>query len=310
MKAQDIFDSVYTASMLVIAIITLIILGFLYTANAITNEAYFIAYISLGVITVTLSGIIVFYQIFDRIRNSQIEKSLASSLFFSDTSKQRILSNPLSRIGAVIIVLLVLTISTFGLGQVVNVPNPYSGESLTKSVLESNPIILNLFGVGWVPGFFEELGPHVLASMIVLILTVLLPFVFIRDENKRREIRSNTLIFLVAAFIGVVFASALFTYAHNLAYGLNGTAYLQAFIFEATVQFLNQVTGLFISWLPHIMHNSIVVFLKTQSFAIGGTFAAGLVFFNRTMSASLQHLYFDTRRTLITDYKRARRVFA
>jgi hypothetical protein len=83
---------------------------------------------------------------------------------------------------------------------------------------------------------------------------------------------------LICALISITAGSALFVFAHSTAYDMNKQAYMSAFIFEWIVQAANQFTGLFISWIPHMLHNAVVVLDQQLAFSIGGSLVGILLF--------------------------------
>ncbi len=270
-KINVAFDVMWSGFALLSNILILAWLGYQYTTGNVTNLNWFVTYIVLGLISTLLAGLSVLYHVFDRKHDIAAEKGLASALYLSDTTRIRFLSSPLAKISTVFIVTFLTLLITFTFGQIVNPSNPYSNEPLTQSAIEQHSFLTNLANIGVVPGFFEEAPIFFIVNIIVFIITWGTALI-LRDP----KLRHNVGLFIVAVFIAVTIGAGIFTGAHNTAYGYDTEAKVSAFVFEWVVQAMNQVTGGFFSWIPHMVHNSIVVVNKELPLSVGGTPAGAI----------------------------------
>lgn len=146
---------------------------------------------------------------------------------------------------------LLFSIGAIGLGSpIIDLPQPFTEQALS-TVTEMDKI----FYQAVIPGFFEESTVYII---VLCIKFVLMFFV----KNKKALL----LVMLISAGIG----AAALTQAHRVAYGSNTSSYVGVFFFEWVVQFFNLWTGAFISWLPHMVHNGVVVLNFLVGFTLGG----------------------------------------
>ena len=256
MKLKNVLDVSWSSIVFVLVLISAITMLFLKTAGIVTNDDFYIVYGLLGLAALIGTGFSILYQ--------GVKKSDGARVFFiSASDKFRILSSPIQRLSVVVVVSIVVIIGVFAAGEFVNVPNPYSAGEVTKSVLDQKPALLNAFLIGFYPGIDEEL------PVFFFINGLNLAFLFTLSRVNP-GIEKNFVVFLMTTMVSVVAGSLLFTVAHLLAYGNNTAAFLSAFVFEFVVQTMNQVTGAFLSFIPHIIHNVMVVFQTQVAFAIGG----------------------------------------
>lgn len=162
---------------------------------------------------------------------------------------------------------LVFSIGAIGLGSpIIDLPQPFTEQALS-TVTEMDKI----FYQAVIPGFFEESVVY----LVVLGIKFLLMF-FIKNK------KALLLIMLVSAGIG----AAALTQAHRVAYGSNTANYVGVFFFEWVVQFFNLWTGAFISWLPHMVHNGVVVLNFLVGFTLGGALSVGWRYVNGKKTSS------------------------
>jgi hypothetical protein len=283
-KVSLAFDVAWTVGMLLLHILLLVFLGFQFTAENITNMTFFVVYVVLGVISLVCTGLSVFYTIFDRKHDTAAEQGLASALSLSGFTTNAGFLGTLILRGSVVAVLVLLTtiyVLAPGTQSAVPVYNPYTNAALTQSLLEQHPLLLNIFNIAAYPGLFEEGPIFFLINTIRFIITLAAALVFYNRtlplSKRYAAARANVVILLLVIIIAVPIGSTLFMVAHNSAYDLDTTAKVSAFVFEALVQTANVVTGSFISWIPHAIHNALVVFKTQTAFAIGGATAAVFV---------------------------------
>jgi len=108
------------------------------------------------------------------------------------------------------------------------------------------------------PGFVEETGIYFLIVQPIKFILVMLFAI------KRPKLM--LLFYLIAAGIG----AGVLMQAHRIAYGSDAGAYFGVFLFEFIVQFFNLFSGMFISLIPHIIHNGVVALSFAIAFSIGG----------------------------------------
>lgn len=267
MNKKTIFDIGYTVFLFIIQLILLITFAFQYTSKNITNTKFFIVYGVLGIISLVLIMFSLIFQLIQRRKHEDNElEEAASTIYLSDTVKSRPLSHPIARISGIAITALIVVVTFLAIGALVPVPNPYSNEAISKSILEQHPIILNAYNTGVYPGFWEELPIFILINAITMGLTILISKAFHNDE-----LRHNIAVIIICTFLALIIGAGTFTLAHAGSYGENNPqAYISAFIFEFSVQTMNQALGIFASFIPHALHNILFV-LRTQIvFSIGG----------------------------------------
>ncbi len=299
-KVNLAFDVTWTVGILLYQCIV-----FQYTAGHITNLTFFIVYLALGLVSVLFTGLSVFYHVFDRRHDTFAEKGVASALYVSDTTSKnlaelstRFLSHIILKIAVVVAIVLLTAVYVLApntTGSAVPTYNPYNNEPLTQSVLEQHPLFLNMFNIGAYPGQFEETPIFFLTNIIIFIITFGIAFLV-----RTPALRTNIVLFLFAVIIAVSLTSFLFMDAHNSAYDMDTNAKVSAYVFEWIVQAANQVTGTFVSWIPHTLHNSLVVFKTQTAFAVGGVTALIII----PLHGALLNLYAGVWSVLKQDLRR------
>lgn len=153
---------------------------------------------------------------------------------------------------------IVFSVGAIGLGSaIIDIPQPFQQQAFTQ-VTEVD----KLFFQSVIPGFYEEASIFILVSALTF-----LGVLFLRP----RKLLNLLFIQFGASSVGAL----VLTQAHRYVYGSDQVAYLGIFLFEVLVQFFNQYTGMFISWIPHIIHNGVVSLNFLVAFSVGG-FALGL----------------------------------
>lgn len=237
------------------------------TTETIPNDFFWTVYVVLGILTMMGLSLSIVFTLFDVIRSSSAETYTAGSLSASQPSPFALFDITLLRWGAVL-ALLVLTVGSIaGFGSLVPVPTPL-GQGLSQVdplSLEGSGTFLNIWNLSAYPGFFEEGAMFLFTLIISSFVAAVLAFIFLGSIAKFRDWR----VFLPAALVGSSASSLLFTAMHKTAYGLDGLAYLKAFVFEFIMQFSNMILGGFYSWIHHFAHNGIIGFELQVAFAIG-----------------------------------------
>lgn len=149
------------------------------------------------------------------------------------------------------------TVGAVGLkSAIIPVPEAFN-EATLSSVTEYDKIMYQSID----PGFGEEAIGHVIVCILVLIFTLLL--------NKLLKLKP-VVAHWISVFLSCGIWARIFVLGHTVSYGLNESAKISAFIFEFLVQLVNQMTGIFMSWLPHVAHNFVVLrFAYTIILSIG-----------------------------------------
>ena len=104
----------------------------------------------------------------------------------------------------------------------------------------------------------------------MFVLTLLWRFVL-----RVRDAFVNPMVLLINIPIACAIGAFAFAKAHGLAYGANSQLYISAFLFEFFAQAMNQLVGAFVSWIPHFVHNALVVSGLIVGISIGGYVLAG-----------------------------------
>ena len=79
---------------------------------------------------------------------------------------------------------------------------------------------------------------------------------------------------------------------------------MSAFLFEFVMQMANQLTGFFFSFVPHMLHNAIVVFNSQTVFAVGGSLGVFLWPARSGWLASIRACLLDVWRVVVRDARR------
>lgn len=314
-KINLAFDVTWTSGILFAHVMLLVILVFQYTAQNITNLTFFLVYLALGLVSTLLAGLSVFYHIFDRKHDTFAEKGVASALYLSDTTSTnlekfstRFLSHIILKLTVIVGIVLLTAIYVLAPGatrSAVPTYNPYTNQPLSESVLDEHPLFLNMFNIGAYPGMYEEGPIFFLTNIIVFLITFGIAFLF-----RTPALRTNIAVFLLAVMIAVTITSFLFMTAHNQSYDMDTTAKVSAYVFEWIVQTANQLTGSFVSWIPHSFHNALVVFKTQTAFAVGAATAVFVI----PLQRSILHFYRSVggilRVQFLQDWRELRRAAA
>jgi hypothetical protein len=132
---------------------------------------------------------------------------------------------------------------------IIDLPQPYT-ESAFSQATQGDDLILKSV----VPGLKEEFSMYVAALLIFFGLKQIV-------KNPKKWV----FLMLIASFI----VAGILTNGHRLAYGSDQSAYIGVFMFEWSVQFINFYTGCFLSWIPHIGHNAVIVLTFSVAISYG-----------------------------------------
>lgn len=138
-----------------------------------------------------------------------------------------------------------------------DVPQPFVQESF--SVISEGSQLFYKF-------VFQSLVPGVGEEFVIFISVCVVAYVLIELLGLKKTIGQLILSYSIASGVGAF----ILMLAHREAYGSDVSAYVGIFVFEFVVQFANLITGMFISWIPHVIHNYAVVFVLATGFSIGG----------------------------------------
>lgn len=221
--------------------IIFIILLYYNAINQLTDQ-FFKVFFYLGLGTVILFWGAIF-----------VEKSINKKVFvFSEEVPGNKISKYLSVKLLVGVGLMVLfSLGAIGLkSPIIDLPQPF-----TETAFAQVTNIDKLFNSAIVPGFFEEASIYIIVILLFFIMKSVV-------KNPKKWV----ILMGISSFIG----AGVLTQGHRLAYGSDTSAYIGVFMFEWVVQFANLYTGAFISWIPHIGHNAIIVLGFMIAFNIGG----------------------------------------
>jgi hypothetical protein len=186
------------------------------------------------------------------------------------------------------IIFAIFTLALAGaFGAVYPVPNAFDDGGFTTDVstlAEQSAQVQEAYSVSplkqayfiSVPVGFVEEGIIMLLIEVLVLIGVLAYLILMLALKKPLKVPAfvHIILIVIATFIASIGYSAIvpgFTDAHSAAYQANMAAYAKAFVFEFTGQLVNQFTGVFLSWIPHAMHNFIVSYFMIAGLAIGGT---------------------------------------
>jgi hypothetical protein len=165
-------------------------------------------------------------------------------------------------------ILLALVFAGWEIAQqssVIPIINPYNAANLiTANQLSTiSSTTLTALRSGIYAGFGEDMAGFVMSTIFTLI--ILLIFKSFSEEPFESKPLIALAILTSSLLWGVFFATA-----HELAYGINIQAYISAFAYGFSSQFVNQLVGAPVSILAHFTHNFIVIFSAGMSLSIGG----------------------------------------
>lgn len=270
------FGLAYTTGILFSALFMLIILS-LETGKSVLNQRFISTYTILGFVAVLGLFIIAVLDYYSKIKPNPASQALfvASS---QAESKQRLLFKV--RVIIPIVLSLFLIIIQFGfVSQVIPVPMPYQVNDATLSfdqVLASHGDVSNFIWISAYPGLYEETAIFILVALLAYFFKAIF---YAAGFKKAFQSAFFTIISVpIASAIGAY----VFAQAHGISYGTNTQLYASAFFFEWTVQMMNQFTGLFTSWLPHMVHNALVATSLTIGLSVGGSILANFFWLPQT----------------------------
>ena len=173
---------------------------------------------------------------------------------------EQVLNSPFSKFPLSVKILVIggglailFSAGAIGLGSpIIDIPQPFTEQAFTQ-VTDFDKVVYQSV----IPGFFEESAIYVIALATKFILFMALG----------RNPKLLLMIMLIASGVGAF----VLTQAHRLVYGSDQGAFIGIFLFSFTVTFFNLYTGAFISWIPHMLHNAVVVLGFLVAFSIGGT---------------------------------------
>lgn len=259
-----ILDGSFTLVALIIVTVLVVTLASAYFSNIISNEKYFTIYGILGCISFFGVAGAAFFYIFDQSRKTKLEEATASAVFISNTTKARPLANWAGRIGATVVLTLIFSLIVIAAGSILPPPNPYNDEPISKSVLDEHNFFVNSWSTSAIPSWFEDIPAFLLASVLTVAFRYGIGFLF-----RSKEIRNNMATFILSAFLACGIVAVGFSASHQQRGDYVLASYILAFLFSFFSQFANQMTGLFISWVPHFFHNQMVVLTTQLSFSVG-----------------------------------------
>jgi len=265
----DKFNLIYAVSIIVVALFMLAVLVF-ELGKGVLSSKFIIIYLSAGSIGVVGFAIFIMYDYFAKRNRSQ--NVLADIGFVSEhDAKRRILS--VVRFVLPIIFAVLVVVTSVGLkSQVVPVPIPYA-EAATLGVdasLAAHSTVENILWMSVYPGLFEEMITFIIVTLLVGVLTLVWRYGF-----RKKDAFRDPIVLLVNVPIASAVGALLFSFAHKLAYGTNTQLFVSAWVFEFLAQMINQFTGFFASWIPHMVHNAVVSAGLLVGLSIGGYILAG-----------------------------------
>lgn len=147
----------------------------------------------------------------------------------------------------------VFSLGAIGIGSsIIDIPQPFTQQAL--AVIGDTE---KIFYQSFIPGFFEE------ASIYIIYRAILFVTLLVSGIKGLLVKRLGT---------GAI-AAGILTYFHIRAYGSDSAAYVGIFMFEYIVQLANIMSGAFISWIPHTIHNAVVTLNFMSIFSVGGVLA-------------------------------------
>lgn len=250
----------YSLGIFIILLYLFLEIAFLNYGQGLLSDTFTRVYFYLSLASVVLFG---FFMITDFTKFVPRNSPISFGFIFEDNpisplAKPRI--KFIYRILPHLILTIIFTITVVSLKSAI-LPVP---EAFNQDVLSSVSDFDNIKYRSIYPGFTEEAVIFGINRIFMLIFMTL--FAFYMKINK-------ALSFLISSLLSAGIGAFVFVQGHIIAYGYNQAAMFSAFIFEFMVQLANSVTGIFMSWLPHLAHNYVVLaFAYTIVFAIGGYF--------------------------------------
>lgn len=246
----------------------LAMIGYRY-ASGVLSDRYTIVYGIMYIAFFFIGTSILIWDYFGKVKE---ENPIGETFFFWENNSSRVFSQLIPvQLGLWILITIMVVLIAVGTGKTL-IPvsfqdaNPYGEGLLSADVLAFHSVGENLLYVGVYPSFGEEFGIFVMVSIIVFLLGKLWAVPLGKGAK-------SFLVLTFDAVIGSLVGAWIFTLAHGVSYGQNVQAYVSAFLFEFSMQFFNQTGGIFLSWLPHLVHNSLFTLGLTTAFSIGGVVA-------------------------------------
>ena len=265
------FNLLYSVGLLLSSIFLIIILG-LEFGKGVLSIRFINVYVILGLIGIVGFAIIIVYDFYKKVRRPSI---VSEALFIADDSPKRRLLNKFKLIIPLLFTLMIVLFQVGLKSEIIPVPMPYDvGEGMSvDAVLAEHSPITNVFWMSVYPGLFEEMTMFILVTLIVALLTL----VWLLSGYKHAFSRPMPLLVNVpiASMIGAFF----FAGAHKLSYGTQSALYFSAWLFEFLAQMMNQFTGLFTSWIPHMVHNGLIAAGLMVGISIGSYVLASISLF-------------------------------
>lgn len=243
MRLLKLKNSRYGLFILLISVILTI--AFLFSrANNFLTEQYFNAFFP-----ITIGVTIMFFLINLMEQNGGLSKPF----FFNEARPSPIGNNTPLKLSIGIMLAAVFSIGAIGLGSaIIDLPQPFQQQAFSQ-VTDYDKIYYQAV----IPAFFEEGAIFVITSAVSFLTLSIM---------RVRKASSILMSYLIAAGVG----AAILTQAHRFVYGSDVGAFLGIFIFEFVVQFFNLFTGMFVSWIPHLIHNGVVSLNFLVAFSVGG----------------------------------------
>lgn len=268
-KGGDIARWLLSAIMVCFGVLTMAWL-FVQQGQGDISKEFFTIYLGAALIT-TIVGVIAF--LVDFVIKPNSENLIAQAFFIFERNKLRPGSLFLP-IPIIIFVLVSALIVAFVLGSnqaIFQSPDPYAASIATPLSAESlagRGTIENNINGAVIPGLLEE-GVIFFAIQAThwILLAILAIFTAFGGGNLKDSPGENPFIWWSLCILSIIIWSIGFAVAHGR-FGGNQEALAFAFTFEFTMQLLNQVTGSFLSWIPHIVHNMAVIQTSAFSFVL------------------------------------------
>lgn len=265
------FNLWYSLSLLFISFFLMLFLAFQYGYGVLSYK-FINVYLGLGVAGVFGFALFIFY---DYYKNVKKQNAIAATGFISEDAPGRRILNGLKIVLPIIFAVVIILFQVGLKSEIVPVPIPYDvapGMSM-QDALATHGAGTNIFWIGVYPGLYEEMAVFLIVTLLVGFLTLLWRLLGKRDAFR------NPLVLLVNAPVACMIGAFIFAGAHKLSYGTNAQLYTSAWLFEFFAQLINQFTGMFTSFIPHIIHNSLIAGGLLVGLSIGSyVLASGLGF--------------------------------
>lgn len=263
-KKNKLFTILFSSTYIIIFFLLLINLVFA-RGRGFLSEFFLSTYGWMGLVVIVVGLGVFILDLIELFRER--ESPISRGFFWVESSPYKPLSFSLwAQIGSFVILALLVAFVALGSNQsIVPINNPYSVGEITSETLATQSAATNLFYISVYPAFFEEAATFLFISSIVVLIGLIISLMF-RDWS----LRHNPFVHWFSVIVAVTIGAIRFASAHGLSYGQNLQAYIFAFIYIWIVQFFNQLTGFFGSWLPHLVNNALVSLNLTTAFSIGG----------------------------------------